>query len=379
MLPVANSKSEKYGHPMICPQPEAAIRTDLFSEAAHTAQVSAKLLVPFVNVAARLGLNVAAALARVGLSPADLDRTDLRISHALVDQLLRAASSLSGRPDLGLLAAEELSPDHLDIVEYLARCQPDVGAALKSILRFRALLHDALEAQLDVNADRVLLQVDFRELPIAQCAHEFVLATFLLAARRMTGLASLTPLEVHFAHAQPRDTELHQRIFQCPVLFAQGHTALVYSRALLATPQLDADAGLASVLERHASARLESLCSVAKLDERVRAIMLRDVGTGRLTADILARQLGMSSRTLHRRLAAHGCTYRSVLDSVRREIALHCLRDPNVALSEVRHLIGFSTGPAFHRAFRRWTGGTPTSFRTAAQRSQRDQVDTWSA
>jgi AraC-like DNA-binding protein len=350
-------------------QAEPSTTTVPTSETAHTAQVSAKLLVPFVKVAARLRLDVDVALVHVGLSHGDLERSDMRVSHALVDQLLRAASSRSGRADLGLLAAEESSPEHLDIVEYVARSQPHLQGALESILRFRPLLHDALDLRLELVGDRALVRMDFQGLPISHSAHEFVLATLLLAARRMTGLPLLAPLEVQFAHARPQDTTLHQTMFRCPVLFAQPQTALVYSRAVLATPLVDADAGLARVLERHASARLQRLCSLAALDQRVRAMVFRDVGTGRLTADSLARQLGMSQRSLHRRLAAHGCSYRSILDSVRRDIALRALRDPDLAISELRERIGFSTGPAFHRAFRRWTGSTPATFRAVSKRS----------
>ena len=161
---------------------------------------------------------------------------------------------------------------------------------------------------------------------------------------------------------------MHQRIFRCPVHFAQRHTALVFSRALLATPLIDADVGLARVLERHATEKLQSLPGFANLDQRVRAVVFRELGTGRLTAESVARQLGMSSRSLHRSLAALSCSYRSILDGVRREIALRVLRDSDVAISEVRDRIGFATAPGFHRAFRRWTGSTPTIFRAAAKR-----------
>jgi AraC-like DNA-binding protein len=354
---------------MTHPQVEPPMTTAVSTETAHTAQVSAKLLVPFVKVCKSLKLDVDVALAHVGLSHGDLERSDMRVSHALVDQLLRAASAKSGRADLGLLAAEESSPEHLDIIEYVARSQPDLHAALEAFLRFRSLLHDALELQLEVVGDRALLHVGFQKLAISHCAHEFVLATLQLAVRRITGQASLAPLEVQFTHARPQDTTLHQRIFRCPIFFGQPDTVLVYARAALATPLVDADTGLARVLERHAVARLQTLCSLGDLVQRVRAMVSRDVGTGRLTADSLARQLGMSQRSLHRRLAAHGCSYRSILDSVRREIALRALRDPDLAISELRERIGFSTGPAFHRAFRRWTGSTPSTFRTVSKRS----------
>ena len=100
------------------------------------------------------------------------------------------------------------------------------------------------------------------------------------------------------------------------------------------------------------------------LPDRVREIVRQDLTSGKLTTDSLARRLGMSSRTLHRRLVAQKVTYRGILDEVRRKIALRCLQDPKLSIREVGELLGFTTSPAFHRAFRRWTGTTASSFRS---------------
>lgn len=351
-------------------RPETPFLEDSQSFTASTARVSVKLLAPFVSAAHELGLRVDVGLAGVGLSRSDLENPDLRVSHALVDRMLRSALVQSGERDLGLLAAEHLQPDHLDIVEYTARSQSTLRAAIEHSIRYYALLHDGFEAELQVVEDRAILTVGFGSLPVADCTLEFVLATHLMAARRMTGLASLAPLETHFMHARPKNTAVHQRIFRSPLHFGQPHTALVYPRAVLDTPLIGADVGLARVLERHAAESLQKLGRSTSLPERVREIVRQDLTSGKLTADSLARRLGMSSRTLHRRLVAQSSSYRAILDDVRREIALRCLRDPQLSIREVGYLLGFTTGPAFHRAFRRWTGTTAASFRGEFLRSR---------
>jgi AraC-like DNA-binding protein len=335
---------------------------------ASTARVSVKLLAPFVSAANSLGVRVDVGLASVGLASSDLENPELRVSHALVERMLRGVILQSRERDLGLLAAERLLPIHLDVVEYAARSQPTLRGAFEYSIRYYALLHDGFEADLKLEGDRAILSVSFGGLAVSDAANEFVLAVHLMAARRMTGLTGLSPIETHFSHARPKNTSVHQRIFRSPVQFGQPENALFYPRAVLDTPLVAADSGLARVLERHAAEALRKLGRNTSLPERVRELVRQDLTSGKLTAESLARRLGMSSRTLHRRLVAQGSSYRGTIDDVRREIALRCLGDAQLSVREVGYLLGFTTGPAFHRAFRRWTGTTAAAFRTELQK-----------
>jgi len=240
-------------------RPESTHVEDGQSFTASTARVSVKLLAPFVAAAQELGLRVDVGLAGVGLSRSDLENPDLRVSHALVDRLLRGALVQSGERDLGLLAAEQVQPEHLDIVEYTARSQSTLRGAIEHSIRYYALLHDGFEADLQVMDDRAVLSVGFGSLPVAECTLEFVIAVHLMAARRMTGMTALAPLEAHFTHPRPKSTLVHQRIFRCPLHFGQAQNALVYPRAVLDAPLVGADVGLARVLERHAADALQKL------------------------------------------------------------------------------------------------------------------------
>ena len=350
-------------------RPSPPVPENTKNVSASTARVSVKVLAPFVSAAHALGMRVDVGLASVGLATSDLENAELRVSHALVDRMLRGVILQSGERDLGLLAAEHLEPSHLDVVEYTARSQPNLLGAFEQSIRYYALLHDGIEADLKIEGEKAIFGVSFGGLAIGDAATEFILAVHLMAARRMSGLANLAPIEVHFTHARPKNTTAHQRIFNCPLQFGQPKNAIVYPRAVLDAPLLAADSGLARVLERHAAETLQKLGRSTSLPERVRELVRQDLTSGRLTAESLARRLGMSSRTLHRRLVAQGSSYRGIIDDVRREIALRCLRDPQLSIREVGYLLGFTTGPAFHRAFRRWTGTTAATFRSELQKS----------
>jgi len=324
-------------------------------------RVAARLLLPFVAAADQLGLRVDAGLASVGLTRADLENPELRVSHFAADRLLR--NSTRNHPDFGLIAAELLRPVHLDIVEYSARSQPTLRGAMEHASRYYTLLHDGFEANLVLDDQTATLRIGFGGLALTDAAHEFVVAVHAMAARRMTGKPDLSPSCVQFKHARPENIARHEALFRCQVQFGQLNTALIYPRSFMDLPLISADSGLAQLLERHASEALQRLGRSALLRERVREFVRQDL-TGKLTAEHMAKRLGMSPRTLHRRLVDEGITYRALVDDVRREMALHCLRDPQLSISEVGYLLGFTTSAAFHRAFRRWTGTTATQYRT---------------
>jgi AraC-like DNA-binding protein len=129
-----------------------------------------------------------------------------------------------------------------------------------------------------------------------------------------------------------------------------------------------ADQGLAGVLEQYALTKLRKLCQDGTLPERVRSIVRQNLSVGRTTAATIAQQLGVTSRTLHRRLTAHG-GYRRIVEEVRLEVARNALRDPHCSTRDVADLLGFNY-VAFRRAFRRWTGQSPLQYRSSATQHQ---------
>jgi len=346
---------------------------ELQADLASTARVLAMVLTPFVIVAEDLGIHPDVVLASVGFSRTDLENPELRISHALTERLMAETLAQTKERDLGLLAAERLRPQHLDFLEYVLRSQKTFGEAIELANRYYVLMHEGLERRTELTDEHFTMRFGLGSLPPLATVLEYTLALHVLVPQRVVGQANfLMPLEVHFPTPEPEKLTNHRRLFgeRARLLFGQSDYAIVYPRALLGLPTTAPDIGLARVLERHADESLQKLGLSANLIERVRELVRQDLTTGKLTADSLARRLGMSSRTLHRRLLAQQSSYRAILDEVRREIALRCLRDPHLSIREVGVLLGFTTGPAFHRAFRRWTGTTAAAFRNQCLHGQ---------
>jgi len=199
-------------------------------------------------------------------------------------------------------------------------------------------------------------------------AQEYTLGVVHSRARH-AALAPPSLVELRFAFPPPADTREHARVFGLEPRFAAADAALVFSRRDWDGPTRMHDPGLFALLDRHAKA-LAGGASVA-LAARVRAAIAADLPGREPTLAAAARRLGVTGRTLQRRLSAEGTRFARLVDDVRRERAEAFLGAGDVAVAEVSWLVGFSEQSAFTRAFRRWTGRSPTEFRRAAVRGPR--------
>jgi AraC-like DNA-binding protein len=131
----------------------------------------------------------------------------------------------------------------------------------------------------------------------------------------------------------------------------------------MALPTMRPDPDLVSVLGRRLRQLEPSGAEERSIAAAVRARVEEDLPSGDVTAARVAAELDLSARTVDRRLAAEGTSFRGVLDGVRRARAEQHLRDPRMTPGEIAFLLGYSESSAFHRSFKRWTGLTPREFR----------------
>lgn len=179
--------------------------------------------------------------------------------------------------------------------------------------------------------------------------------------------AAFVPKEVHFKHRARGDVEVFSNHFGCPVYFGSDRDALLVSHAHLATPNKLGDETIARFFDRHLEHELAALSNDEGLEQRVRIAVSQVLSEGVPTLSDIAGALGMGARTLQRRLAEKGQSFQGLVDLARRELAQQLLKDTEYSLAEIAFLTGFSEQSAFTRAFKRWSGETPRSYRLAAQ------------
>ncbi|WP_437638719.1 AraC family transcriptional regulator [Sorangium sp. So ce854] len=334
------------------------------AEGERALSVGVKALRSVLGAAEAAGLD-ASSLARAhGLAPEELRNPDFRLSYrrwiALWDDVVERA----GDPGVGLRAAEALSIGHWDVMDYVVASSDTVGDAFQRFSRHFAVISTAVRHVLQV--DREEARLVRQHAPGAaphRVATEFGFANIVLRFRALAA-TPWSPSSIQFRHPRCAELETYTRIFACPVRFRAPGDAIVLPRAALATPMKGAAPELCAVLERHATLLMQRLPPAqASLVERARHALALELHGGAPRLSTVAKRLGLSARTLQRRLSEDGWPFRALVEKTREELALRYLEDPAIGLAEVGSLVGFSDVSAFYKAFRRWTGSTPGQLR----------------
>lgn len=181
--------------------------------------------------------------------------------------------------------------------------------------------------------------------------------------------APFAPLAVYFKHPARGDVELCESHFGCPVHFSSGRDALLVSEESIDAPNTLGDETIAQFFDRHLEGELASLEQEASLEHDVRRAVTSRLSEGVPSLSEIASELGLGSRTLQRRLSENGYTFQSLVDLARKDLAQSLLRETSYSLAEIAFLTGFAEQSGFTRAFKRWAGQTPRSYRLVASDS----------
>lgn len=304
-------------------------------------------------------------LAEAGLQRADLADPDARISAAAADRLWQAAYQHSADPALALHIATALPAGTYRIFHYLAAHSHTVGDALSQIADCFAVIDPRVVLRV-VEGDDVALEMHIPALgAVPRPPAEYTL-TALLCQTRHSSAVDFSPVGADFSFDEPEDALEHRRVFK-RVRYGQPVTALRFSTETWAQRIPAADPVLGAMLSAHARQVTQSVPTLSPLRTRLASLIaerLRPLPT----QAACARKLGMSGRTLQRRLVAEGSSFSAELDRVRESRARILLLDRSLSLSEIGWMLGFSDQSAFSRAFRRWAGGPPSSFRQPPER-----------
>ncbi len=184
---------------------------------------------------------------------------------------------------------------------------------------------------------------------------------------REVSTGDFAPLAVHFKHAPRGDVAVYEAHFGCPVHFESGRDALLVSEECIDAPNRLGDETIAGFFDRHLEQQLASLTQDSNLELRVRRAVANVLSEGVPTVSSIASELAMSARTLQRRLSEQGHSFQSVVDRARKDLAQRLLAETDYSLAEVAFLTGFAEQSGFTRAFKRWAGQTPRSYRLSAR------------
>lgn len=194
--------------------------------------------------------------------------------------------------------------------------------------------------------------------------NELALAAGIALCREVS-TTPFSPSAVYFSHERPASLDAYDAHFRCPMHFGADRDGFEIAQDDLLTGNRLGDDGLSRFFDAHLDKALENLVDVSRLDQKVCAEISRALSEGVPVIGDVAARLGMSGRTLQRRLADTGHIYQDLVERTRRSLAERLLRETNYALAEIAFLTGYAEQSTFSRAFKRLSGQTPASFRKA--------------
>jgi AraC-like DNA-binding protein len=303
-------------------------------------------------------------LSAAGLSRAQLAEDPGGISVVSQHRFLELAASETNDSLLGLHVAAELDMRDIGILFYLAAASATVANALAHVVQYAATTNEEIRLEISRQGEETVLTfhhvLEARD-PRRQHS-ELIALAFIRVLRKLTN-RDFAPLRMTFAHARNSELREIHRILRCPVEFMQGTNSWVLPQRVMELPIVSDDSHLLRILEVHADALLSERRTETGLRSLVEDRLHSALPSGRVQAEAVAEQLGMSVRSLRRRLAEEGTSFAKVLDRLRNRLALRYLEDDHASLKQIAWLLGYSESGAFNHAFQRWFGTSPRGAR----------------
>jgi AraC-like DNA-binding protein len=315
-----------------------------------------------VSICDRLGVDKSGVLEAAGLKPQSLEDPHARVPFEQMEAVWKAGYLISKDPCLALHAAESVQYGAYGVVDFVCAAAATVGAAIQRLCWYFPLINNGvmLAAEKGEQACALYLGSPVGRLPPPTI--DFIFATILVHSRQCWGL-DWAPRRVEFPYRKPEDLKEYDRIFRCRFTFQTPISRMVIPRVFWDTPLPGANLALLNVLEDHATTLLALHPPPLDWEARIRGLIGSRLREGGPALRMVAREMGFSPRSLQRKLSSINRTYAQILDEMRAQMSKHYLRDPDIPVGEIADSVGYQEISSFTRAFKRWTGTTPTHYR----------------
>lgn len=319
------------------------------------------------TILARSRINLEEFLSSEGIDLSVVSSPDGRLTLEQVHALTEKAVKLTGDRDIGLHQGEIMT-GFSNILGYILLNCATVGEAIEKYCRYQKITDEARFIRTHDIHEEIVIEVVIVAEELSRNRHliDHKLAGMITYLRLLTGHAfNLNDLhEVRFSYAAPDDLSEYRRIFPCRILFSSPMNALIFDRKILAIPIPQSNRKLLPLFEDYAAEVLSKLEGDDTCRCKVQRIIVDLLQGETPSVEAIARRLAVSVRNLQLKLKEEGTTYSAILDDVRKELAIGCMRDRDLPIAEIAYLLGFSEPSAFHRTFKRWTSSTPHIYRT---------------
>lgn len=337
--------------------------------------ISARHLQHFIARGQAAGLSVDDWLKEAGLEKSSLADAEAVVPVSAMESLLATLSAHYDLPLIGLHLANDIQPATLGPLGHIAQACSNFGDVLEMMVRFNGLLSNIgrLSLQHHPGTVEVCWECLAGSEAFQRVSREYVIGAFVVLGRFLLPEHRDLIRSVNFPHSRPRNAD-HSRgyftFFRCPVYFDRPTSSVLIPARLLDIRMPHGDAHIKHLLEQHAERTIRERELEHSLSDEVRHLIRSMLMDGNPTKAMVATQLGMSSRTLQRKLDESGTSYRDLLHRVRLELAREYLNTRSISVDTVAGRMGFASRQAFLRWFKQSTGYTPSQFRKESECQQ---------
>lgn len=298
------------------------------------------------------------------LDPALIREPRSRYPHDRLCKAWAEVALLCNNPHIGLQAAEYFTPLDLNAIGVTFLSSSTLLEALQRLDRYETLINASVDFTLVEQGQRLDFVCELQGVAEADARMIEDCRMSILIKLARTGLNNaLDPVEVSFTYPEPPSTGEHFGVFRCPLAFSQPDSRISFDINDLQRPFTDANRELALSNDRFLDEMMKTLSS-PDLVTRVKRAIMDDLPSGTPSEEQVATEVCVSSRTLQRKLAEEGTSFRNLVLEVRRQLAEKYISDKAMPLAEISYMLGFADTSSFSRAFKRWTGDPPAIFRS---------------
>jgi len=326
--------------------------------------------------AKNFGLDPDELFTEAGIDPKLRLDVNARVSADQYDRLVWAEKQKSGDDAFAFHLVEHLHPSYMGAMGYAWMTSASLRKAFQRMCRYSRLLADDALIQLQDHGDtlHVLLDSQWDDVRDPDLRERLRFANAVQLCRMNIG-DSFKPARIHFMQARPGRPAAYYAFFRCELLFDSDASILVIDSEMADQPLAGFNPQLENLLEQQI---VEYLARLDKQDiaGRTKSVIFELLPSGLVSIDEIAARLGMSVRTLRRRLKEAGVSFKNLLAETRRELGERYIQDSSLSLTEIAFMLGFSDSSSFSRAYRSWTGQSPSEYRGVRVKCQSDHSGT---
>lgn len=321
--------------------------------------VSVLVFRELIAYAARTGLDVEGVMRDLGLSRQQLEDPHLRLPSPIAQRAWAALAHASGDAAFGLHFGQQVETGAYDVFDHAVSHSRTRRDALDQVVRLHRLVSEVIRCQvLDEGRTTRLVHVVGGTHPQNQDSF------FATVIGRLSGIGtrSIKARAVMFEHPPQAERALTE-FFQCPVQFSRPRSELIFDSQDLEASTREWKPQLAALLGRYGEELLARLPPVGSYADHVRRAVEELIDHEPPTLQAIARRLRASPRTVQRRLANAGTSHVRLVDDMRRELATRYIASSRLSVTEIAFRLGYRDDRSFRRAFKRWTGRSPSAWR----------------